>query len=147
ITPAQTDFTCGIENSQGTDGIQYSFDGTYAPNADPIVGGRAIKFTTDTTGLVTGIEENRPLTLALLGVSRNPIKGEGYITFQVPSRMVVRVELIDVQGRVVKVLADGAFERGTHRVKLDGSKLSGGVYFVRMKADKVDKVQKIMIVR
>jgi hypothetical protein len=147
ITPAQTDFTCGIENSQGTDGIQYFFDGTYAPYADSIVAGRAIKFTTDTTGLVSGIEENRPFTVALLGVSRNPLKGEGYITFQVPSKMVVRVELIDVQGRVVKVLADGTFDRGTHRVKLDGSKLSGGIYFVRMKADKVDKVQKVMIVK
>ncbi len=147
ITPGQDDFTCGIENSSGTDGIQYYFDGVYAPNADSIVAGRAIKFTTDTTGLVSGVVEDVPTRVKLLGVSSNPMRGSGYVMFELPKRAKVRLDLIDVQGRVVRVLANSEFDRGVHRVRLDGTGLPQGVYFVRMRVENKEQVAKFLMVR
>jgi len=147
ITPGQTDYTCGIENAAGTDGIQYYFDGAYAPNADSIVAGRAILFTTDTTGLVSGVEDNVPRFVKLLGVSRNPLKGQGYIAFELPRRMMVRLEIIDIQGRVVKVLASGEYDKGYQRIKMDSSSLSQGVYFIRLKTETKEEVAKFLIVK
>jgi hypothetical protein len=147
ITPGQTDYTCGIENAAGTDGIQYYYDGTYAPNADSIVAGRAILFTTDTTGLVSGVEDNVPRFVKLLGVSRNPLKGQGYVAFELPRRMMVRLEIIDIQGRVVKVLASGEYDKGYQRIKMDSSSLSQGVYFIRLKTETKEEVAKFLIVK
>ncbi|MGB4729594.1 MAG: T9SS type A sorting domain-containing protein, partial [Candidatus Hydrothermia bacterium] len=147
VTPGQDDYTCGIENASGNDGIGYYYDGTYAAGADPIVAGRAIKFTTDTTGLVFGVEEHNPRAVKLLGVSSNPLRGQGYVAFELPARAVIKVELINVQGRVVKTLASGVYDRGYHRVKVDGTSLPQGIYFVRLNTETRDEISKFLIVK
>jgi len=147
INPGQYDFTCGIENANGTDGIQYYYDGTYALAADPIVAGRAIKFTTDTTGILSGVAEELPTQVKLLGISSNPLKGRGFVAFELPERMDVKLEIIDIQGRVVQVLANRSFDRGYHRISIDGSKLSQGIYFIRFKTKAREEVAKFLNVR
>jgi len=147
ITPGQTDYTCGIENSTGDDGIQYYYDGTYAQGADSIVGGRAILFTTDTTGLVSGVSENLPQRMRLLGLSSNPLKGVGFVAFEVAKRSNVTLDVLDIQGRVVKTLAKGEYDRGYYRVKFDGESLPQGIYFVRLRVDGKDEVSKFLLVK
>jgi hypothetical protein len=147
ITPGQTDYTCGIENSTGDDGIQYYYDGTYAQGADSIVGGRAILFTTDTTGLVSGVSENLPQRTRLLGLSSNPLKGVGFVAFEVAKRSNVTLDVLDIQGRVVKTLAKGEYDRGYYRVKVDGESLPQGIYFVRLKVNGRDEVSKFLLVK
>ena len=147
ITPGQTDYTCGIENSTGDDGIQYYYDGTYAQGADSIVGGRAILFTTDTTGLVSGVSENLPQRTRLLGLSSNPLKGVGFVAFEVAKRSNVTLDVLDIQGRVVKTLAKGEYDRGYYRVKIDGESLPQGIYFVRLKVNGRDEVSKFLLVK
>jgi hypothetical protein len=147
ITPGQSDYTCGIENSTGDDGIQYYYDGTYAQGADSIVGGRAILFTTDTTGLVSGVSENLPQRTRLLGLSSNPLKGVGFVAFEVAKRSNVTLDVLDIQGRVVKTLAKGEYDRGYYRVKVDGESLPQGIYFVRLRVDGKDEVNKFLLVK
>ncbi|MBK7367609.1 MAG: hypothetical protein IPJ04_06760 [Candidatus Eisenbacteria bacterium] len=47
----------------------------------------------------------------------------------------MRVSVLDVQGREVATLADGAFAAGRHGVAFDeaGRPLAAGLYFVRMR--------------
>jgi hypothetical protein len=147
ITPGQVDYTCGIENSTGDDGIQYYYDGTYTQGADSIVAGRAILFTTDTTGLVSGVSENLPQRTRLLGLSSNPLKGVGFVAFEVAKRSNVTLDVLDIQGRVVKTLAKGEYDRGYYRVKVDGESLPQGIYFVRLRVNGKDEVSKFLLVK
>ncbi|MGB4238314.1 MAG: T9SS type A sorting domain-containing protein, partial [Candidatus Hydrothermia bacterium] len=63
------------------------------------------------------------------------------------ARAVIKVELINVQGRVVKTLASGVYDRGYHRVKVDGTSLPQGIYFVRLNTETRDEISKFLIVK
>ena len=69
----------------------------------------------------------------------NPF-GHGLVTeFALPRRATVFLEVLDVQGRRIRVLADEPRDAGVHRVEWDGRDASGrsvanGVYFLRVTA-------------
>jgi len=50
----------------------------------------------------------------------NPFNPSTTIEFQLPQASHVTLKIYDLQGRLVKTLADGEFPAGTHRVKWDG---------------------------
>lgn len=62
----------------------------------------------------------------------NPARGLTTIRFTLPTTGPVRVELFDLLGRRIGILADGTFPAGTHNVSLDVSKLPSGTYFYRL---------------
>lgn len=87
---------------------------------------------------------------ALLGARPNPIAGQGRIAFQVPTRTDVNVEVFDVSGRSLRVLANGAFEAGTHSVEWDGKddrghSVGSGVYYVQMVTGEYTATRKITV--
>ena len=78
------------------------------------------------------------LQFALTGP--NPARGDARMTFGLPSRADVKLELFDVLGRRVKTLARGVHEAGWHSVRWTGTGDSGapigaGLYFVRFRAE------------
>ncbi len=80
--------------------------------------------------------DDSPVTAFALGApSPNPSRGTARIPFALPRASHVRVSVLDVQGREVAVLADGAFAAGRHGVTLErsGSPLATGLYFVRLR--------------
>jgi hypothetical protein len=58
-----------------------------------------------------------------------------------------RVEVIDVLGRTVAVLADGALPAGRHEVDFATGALPSGVYFVRLTTDEAMQTRKLTVVR
>ena len=92
-----------------------------------------------TTGLddndLTGIPEDFELT----GNYPNPFNSATAIKFGLPVQAEVRIDIYDVLGRLVRVLADETLPAGYHRVVWDGrdeqkSTVSSGVYMLRMKS-------------
>lgn len=73
-----------------------------------------------------------PRTLALAGVSPNPLRGSGLVWLSLPSDAPAQLDLLDLSGRRVRALplATGA---GTHAVPLVRGDLSPGLYLVRLK--------------
>ena len=69
----------------------------------------------------------------------NPAGLVSRLGFSLEARATVRMEVADVAGRLVRVLAQGEFPEGTHVVRWDGRDDAGrlvrsGVYFVRLES-------------
>ena len=74
-----------------------------------------------------------PPSLAFLGSSPNPARGEFRLDFVLADRSPASLEVVDVAGRLVQSLEVGGLGPGRHQVVLnDGARLSPGVYFVRL---------------
>jgi hypothetical protein len=73
-------------------------------------------------------------------VGPNPTRGALGINFSVAKPTHVHLSLLDVQGRMVEVFADGEYGAGRYQAQFDGQGRNGrilsGVYFVRYIADK-----------
>lgn len=81
----------------------------------------------------------RPSTVALSAPWPNPSRARTALRFALPARAGVRLDIVDVSGRLVRTLADGAFEAGEHTLGWDGGDAAGrpaapGLYFVRLEA-------------
>ncbi|MGA9116539.1 MAG: hypothetical protein WB626_07175 [Bacteroidota bacterium] len=91
---------------------------------------------------VTGMQaEPEPLPggYALIGNYPNPFNPSTSINFQVPCESGMRLEVFDILGRRVALLASGLFPPGRHTLHWDGraedgSALGSGVYICRMEA-------------
>ena len=62
-----------------------------------------------------------------------PCRGTARIGFSVPAAARVRLSILDVQGRVVSLLADGRYGPGRHELPwhCGGRDVPAGLYFVR----------------
>ena len=63
----------------------------------------------------------------------NPFNPTTSITYYLPQKSNVTLEVFDITGRKVKVLVDRTQAAGKYTVTFDGSGLSSGVYFYRLK--------------
>jgi hypothetical protein len=65
----------------------------------------------------------------------NPFRTSTEIRFGLPQAAEVSLEVYDLLGRRVAVLASERMQAGFHRVHLNGAELSSGVYVYRLVAD------------
>lgn len=89
---------------------------------------------------VTGVGAPAPLATVLEAPRPNPARGPTTLAFALAQRATVELALYSVDGRRVKVLAQGAIDAGEYRLAWDGSDDSGrmaspGVYLVRLAVD------------
>jgi hypothetical protein len=99
-------------------------------------------------GEIAGVGDGPVTAFALSPMSPNPVRGSTRFQFALPSRASVHIGLHDVQGREVQVLADGAFPAGRHAVawsNAGASRLSPGLYFVRMAVPGRTMVQRLVL--
>lgn len=107
--------------------------------------GRKVLFETDaiaTPAIPLTLRQNSP----------NPFNPSTSISFYLPQAGHVRLEIYDVNGRLVDVLADAQFAGGEHSVDWDGrdrggSSVSSGVYFYRLIAGKESLSRKMVLLR
>ena len=77
----------------------------------------------------------------------NPFNPETLIKFTLPKQSPVKLQVFDILGQQVALLVDGTMQPGAYTVKLDGSKLSSGIYFYRIKAGDFTETQKMLLLR
>jgi hypothetical protein len=89
--------------------------------------------------------------LALAPPAPNPARGALRFSFDLPRAMRVRLEVLDVQGRVVAVLAEGDFGPGRHErtwdTSDDRSRAGAGLYFVRLRTPEGRLVRRVTLLR
>jgi hypothetical protein len=96
----------------------------------------------------SGVEGGTVTAFALGTVRPNPARGSCRVSFDVPRAAPVRVSIVDVQGRVVTVLADGEQPAGRHEVTWrNGTHARPGLYFVRMTAEGRTHLQRFVLIR
>jgi hypothetical protein len=125
-----------IETGFDVSGTQYNY---YHVTATDFAGNESAPSSVENAyASVTG-GENLPQVFALRQSRPNPSESGTVISFDLLEACTVRLEIADVQGRVVKVLTDEAWPAGRHSLAWAGENDAGevagpGVYFVRMQA-------------
>jgi hypothetical protein len=100
-------------------------------------------------GIITSIRDNpvEKIRYALYQNYPNPFNPQTNIEFVLAARSNVRLELVNVLGQVVRVLAEGSYTAGHHQISLDGSDLAAGVYLYKLRADKFTQVRKLVLLK
>lgn len=77
----------------------------------------------------------------------NPTAGEAIITFELPSASNVSMNLTNMYGQEVAVLANGDFAAGAHRVDVNTRSLAAGVYFYTLTANGKAQTKKMIVTK
>jgi hypothetical protein len=82
----------------------------------------------------------------------NPFRERTELRFALAEGRAVRLAVVDVTGRVVRVLLDGEAPAGSNRVVWDGrsdagDRLASGVYFFRLDAGEQSRTLKTTLLR
>jgi hypothetical protein len=99
--------------------------------------------------VTVNVEENdqHPSEFSLNQNYPNPFNPTTTISFNLPIRSDIHLQLLDVLGRVVKEIAAGSYEPGPHQVQLDASNLSSGVYFYKLEAGDFISIKKLVVMK
>ena len=84
--------------------------------------------------------------------SPNPTRGATTITFDLDRGQEVQLEVFNLQGRRIRILAEGDFPAGRHELRWDGNdhqgrRVAAGTYFYRLRTQDAREVGKIVILR
>ncbi len=88
-----------------------------------------------------------PASFGIESVFPNPFNPTTEVRLALPEPGEVCIELVDVLGRRVAVLYEGAFPAGRYSFTVDGSRLASGVYFVRATAGSKNAVRKLTLLK
>jgi hypothetical protein len=94
---------------------------------------------TDASALVT--------ELTLAPGRPNPFASTTTLAYALPAPGAARLEVYDLLGRRVAVLADGEHEAGFHTATFDARLLASGTYVCRLQAGGEVRTQKVLVVR
>jgi flagellar hook assembly protein FlgD len=100
----------------------------------------------------TGVEDASPPLTRLWPPAPNPSGAITRFRLDVASSRRLRVEVVDLEGRSVRLIADREFEPGRHDLSWDGLDSSGrlapaGTYFVRVGPNSARQVQRFARLR
>lgn len=84
------------------------------------------------------VDGEKQASFELESIHPNPFNERTQVRFQLATDSRVRIDVYDILGRQVATLHDGTATTGRHAVSLDASRLSSGLYFLRMQATSLD---------
>ena len=106
------------------------------------------RFVLTVTSGTTGTEGGLPTVFALHAPAPNPVAGQSAVVrFDLPEASDATVEVFDMLGRRVAMLAEGQREAGRHAARLDARDLASGSYVIRMRAGDFVQAQRVTILR
>ncbi|MBN4080953.1 T9SS type A sorting domain-containing protein [Caldithrix abyssi] len=77
----------------------------------------------------------------------NPFNPSTKISYTLPIAMPVKISVIDMNGRLVKVLVDGLEPQGYHTITWKAKSLSSGIYFFKLETQEGVKIQKGILLK
>ncbi|MGI0013651.1 MAG: T9SS type A sorting domain-containing protein [Nitrososphaera sp.] len=105
------------------------------------------------SGLKTAVDEKTqeesqlPTSYELEQNYPNPFNPSTTIAFALPKPSEVTLKIFDASGREVATLVEGKLPAGKHKVILDASPFSSGVYFYRLQAGEFSQTRRLMLVK
>jgi len=109
---------------------------------DKLSGGTSL---TRAAGRRPEISSPIPASFALLQNQPNPFSARTTIRFELPVGAIVRLEVFDLQGRRLRVLADHYYGPGYHSVEWEKRTVEPGVYFYRIQAGPFRERRKMVL--
>lgn len=80
-----------------------------------------------------------------LSVYPNPVSSLATIQFFLTGSDEIKIELLDMQGRKIKTIAEGNFEAGNHQLNFSAANLTAGVYLLQLCCTSHIESQKLII--
>jgi photosystem II stability/assembly factor-like uncharacterized protein len=99
---------------------------------------------------ITGVEEaitDSPNEFILLQNYPNPFNPTTTIIYGLPCNSHVFLEIYNALGQRIALLFDGDQNAGYHEVRFDGSNLTSGVFFYRLRAGGFVKMKRLLLMR
>ena len=89
----------------------------------------------------TGPEvENTP------GIFPNPVAGTARLTFSLKTSQPVSIRLMDINGKMISIVAERVFGEGTNEINWSSSELNNGVYLMEFRSGEFLQVKKLLVV-
>lgn len=92
-------------------------------------------------------KEEVPESFVLSQNYPNPFNSETIINFSLPFNSYVTLEIYDITGRKIDVLANGIFAMGSYNLAFNAAKLSSGIYFYRLKHNAGFITKKLLLLK
>lgn len=120
--------------------------------AEPV---RALRLIVGTEAYARGASEGAPLEpspFGLDGAYPNPFSEATSLRYRLAARGPATLEVFDLLGRRVRVLAEGVQSAGVHEVRwdgldADGRRVASGVYLVRLRTDAATATRRVSLLR
>jgi len=77
----------------------------------------------------------------------NPFNPTTTISFTLPERTDIHLEIFNIIGQSVAVVADGSYPAGTHNLTWDASGNPSGIYFYKISAESVTLTRKMVLMK
>lgn len=121
---------------------------TWKGEAKDNAGNRYKPTTTISVTMVAGLgaESVTPSSFELSNYP-NPFNPSTEISFTLPQASHVLLEVYNVSGQLVDVLADGQHGAGEHIITWDGSGRASGIYFYRLQTDNALQTKKMLLLK
>jgi hypothetical protein len=106
------------------------------------------KFVGEWDDVTTGVGD-LPFALALDAPVPSPSRGASTLTFRLSEGSHVRLDMIDVRGRLLATLVNGYLAAGPHQAQWNGRDAAGatapsGIYFARLTDGKSERLQRVV---
>jgi len=96
----------------------------------------------------TDIGEVREATGTKISLSPSPAKDNGHIDIELATESNVRIEIIDISGRIISVVFDGVLNAGANLIPLNiGNSLPNGIYFAKVNTGREIVSEKLIILK
>ena len=93
----------------------------------------------------TSIEANEASSISVSQNMPNPFADNSIITYNLNESTSVRMEIVDVTGKVVATYNEGTKAAGEHTINISSDKLSNGVYFYSFKAGEYSVTKRMVV--
>jgi len=90
---------------------------------------------------------NMPSDFSISAAYPNPFNPTTKMTLALDTQADVSVQVFNMAGQLVDVIAEGQMDRGYHSLTWDGTNASSGIYFVKTEVGSVVRNQKIMLIK
>ena len=77
----------------------------------------------------------------------NPFNPSTTIRFSLPKQSQLKINIYNMLGELVRILADGNYEAGYHKVTLNAVDLPSGVYIYRIESSEFVQVKKMLLIK
>jgi endonuclease I len=103
-------------------------------------------------GVITGVEDDAVPAAHIAAVTPNPFNPSTTISFEMAVSGQARVEIFGVDGSLLRTLASGSYDAGSHNLRWDGRddagrSLGSGAFFCRLQAGRTSDVKTLLLLR